>query len=161
MTTIHYRVTRPAIKDPDEALPIRLDWFEFCVNAWRPNERFEQGEVVRPEVGTGFAYQAQNLGTSAMRRPRWPLSIGSTVIDGSITWICIDADTNGINTLEAPSAYSEPAGLTIGSLAVEEACKLVAIYSEGELDKDYSAVFTVTLNGLTRIARQLVQVRKR
>lgn len=158
---LHYRVTRPALKDPDEVMPIRLDWYKFCANIAERNERYDLGEVVRPETPTGFAYQAQNTGVTASRKPRWPLVLTQTILDGSVTWLCIEAETNGLNTLETPTAYSDPPGLTIGSLVVEEACKLSCTYADGLLDQDYAAVFTVTLNGLIRIARQLVQVRRR
>jgi hypothetical protein len=159
--SMNYRVTRTAIKDPDEAMPVKLNWFKFCFNSWEPNELYMQGEIVRPEMGTGFAYQAAGDGTTGSRRPRWPLTIGQTVTDGSIVWTCLTGDTNGINPIESPSAFSEPAGLTIGSLAVEESYKLLATYSGGVIDTDYAAVFTVILNGLPRVARQLVQIRKR
>lgn len=159
--TVYYRVTKRAVKDPDEQMPVRLNWFEFCANRWQANEYVNLDQVIRPESGTGFAYQAQNDGTTGSRRPRWPVALDGVVTDGSVQWKCIAADTNGLNPLVNPTAVSEPAGLTIGGISVEESTKLLATYSGGVDGQDYAAVFTVTLNGLSRVARQLVQVRKR
>lgn len=151
----------PVTKDPAESLPVELSWFNLCANFWRPNEQFGASEYVRPNVATGFAYQAGGAGTSAQREPRWPTTLAATVSDGSITWTCTAASANGLNALSSPSAVSDPTGLTIGSLSISETAKILATYSSGVDGQDYDAVFTVTLNGATRIARQTVHVRRR
>lgn len=148
-------------KDPTESLPVELNWFNLCANFWRANEQYGAAEFIRPNVATGFSYQASGAGTSGSKEPRWPTTLALTVTDGSITWTCTAASANGLNALSAPSGVSDPTGLTIGSVAVSETAKVLATYSGGTDGQNYDAVFTVTLNAVTRIARQTVQVRKR
>ena len=42
--------------------------------------------------GNGYIYEAPNGGVTGLVAPIWPTSIGSTVIDGSITWSCAGVD---------------------------------------------------------------------
>jgi hypothetical protein len=155
-----YRFDEHPGKDPDETLLVSLDLFDMCANFWAPNEQFGTGEYVRPNKATGFSYECTTAGTSAAREPVWPTTISATKVDGSITWTCRAASSNGVNAVSSPSATSEPTGLTIGSVAASESTKINATYSGGVDGESYDAVFTFTLNGVTRIARQKVPVRK-
>lgn len=143
-------------KDPDETLKLVLDWFQECAKFWRPNELYGAGETVRPTVPTGFAYSA-TAGTTGGREPRWPVALGDTVVDGSVTWEAIAADGNGVNEL-SDEVVTPPDGIS-AAVAVSEGTKLAVEYSGGTLDEDYDVVFSVTLDGVTRIARQTVEVR--
>jgi hypothetical protein len=151
----------PVEKDPAESLPVELQWFNLCANFWRANEQYGAAEYVRPNVATGFAYQASGAGTSGAREPRWPTTLALTVVDGSITWTCTTASANGLNALSAPSGVSDPTGITISSVSVSESTKVLATYAGGTDGQDYDAVFTVTLNGVSRVARQTINVRRR
>jgi hypothetical protein len=51
--------------------------------------------------------------------------------------------------------------VTIAAVSVEEYTNILATYSGGGLDQDYDATFTFTLNGVTRVARQRVSIRKK
>ena len=155
-----YRIPDDALKDAAEALPVEINFYDLCANKWRPNEQYGASEYVRPNTPTGFAYQASG-GTSGTREPKWPTTLTQTVVDGSITWTCSVAGANGLNAISSPSAASDPTGLTIAAPSVSETAKLTTTYSSGTLDQDYDAVFTFTLQGVTRVARQLVKVRKR
>lgn len=42
-----------------------------------------------PTVGNGFYYKATAGGTTGSSQPAWPVVIGTTVVDGSVTWTCI------------------------------------------------------------------------
>lgn len=148
------------IKDPAESLPVTLDLYNLCANFWRPNEQYALNEYIRPTRGRGFSYQA-TAGTSAGREPVWPTTLAATVVDGSITWTTSAAGSNGLNAVSSPSGTSDPTGLTIGSVSASESTKILATYAGGTEGQDYDAVFTFTLNGVTRVARQTVQVRKR
>jgi hypothetical protein len=148
-------------KDPAESMDVVLDLAQWCSNFWVPNEQFATNEYARPNTPTGFSYQATTGGTSGAREPRWPTTLGATVNDGSIVWTCAVAAANGYNAVTAPSAVSEPAGLTIGSVSASETTKILATYSGGTHGYDYAAVFAFTLRGISRVARQLVQVRRR
>lgn len=155
-------VTFPdALKDPAEDLKVTLSLFRYCASFWRPNESYDLSEFVRPNKATGFAYQATAAGLSSAREPTWPRTLAATVVDGSVTWTCAAASTNGLNAITSPSAVSEPTGLTIASVSVSESTKILATYSGGTLDQDYDAVFTFTLNSVPRVARQRVLIRKR
>jgi len=163
MADIPYRFEDHPGKDPAESIPIELDWFSYCANFWRANEVVTSSEFVRPNTrrATGFSYEATAAGTTSNREPVWPTIIGLMVVDGSVTWTCRAAGTNGLNVLSAPSAVSEPTGLTISSISAAENTKVRATYVGGTLDQDYDAVFTVIINGVPRVGRQRVMVRKR
>jgi hypothetical protein len=150
----------PITKDAAESKSVELNFFRWCANYWRPNEQFQGSETIRPLTATGFAYQADG-GTSGAKEPRWPTALGGTVTDGAITWTCIAASTNGINALSSPSCTSDPTGVTVSAVSASESTKILATYAGGSLGQDYEAVFGFTLNGVPRIARQLVQIRKR
>lgn len=154
--------TFPAIdKDPAETRKVELNLFGKCANFWRPNEAFALNEHIRPTNSTGYSYEATTGGVSGAVEPVWPKAIGATVVDGSVTWTCRAADANGLNAITSPSGASDPTGLTISGVAVSESVKILATYAGGTLHKQYDAVFSFTLNGVTRIARQTVRIRKR
>jgi hypothetical protein len=157
-----YRFDDTPEKDPGESMDVVLDLSPWCAIRWLPGDDHAQSDYVLPSSPTGFAYQAGNAGRTGSREPRWPTVNGATVVDGSITWAAVaNPGTNGLNAISAPSAVSEPSGLTISSVAVSESRKIAATYAGGVHGMDYAAVFTFTLRGLTRVARQLVPVRRR
>jgi hypothetical protein len=151
----------PVTKDPAESRVVELELFNKSANFWRPNEQYQANEYIRPNTATGFAYQTTTGGTSGLREPRWPTVNGATIGDGSVIWTATAAGANGLNPVSSPSAVSSPTGLTIGSVAVSETTKILATYSSGIIGQDYDAIFTFTLNGVTRIARQTVRIRYR
>lgn len=151
---------KPATKDPGESFQVTLNLFRMCANYWRANEQYQTNEFIRPNKPTGFSYQAQGAGTSGGREPNWPKTLSATVADGSLTWITTAAAANGVNPITSPSATADT-GLTVGSVVASESTKILATYSSGNDGQDYDAVFTFTLNGVARVARQTVKVRKR
>lgn len=154
-------VFRTVKKDADESKKVSLSLYKWCANFRRSNEQYSANEFSRPTRGTGYSYECTSAGTTGVREPIWPTVIDEIIQDGSVTWTCRAADVNGLNAISNPIAASDPAGLTIEDVSVEESTKILATYSGGTLDQDYEAIFTFTLNGVTRIARQLVQIRKR
>lgn len=147
--------------DPAETRKVELELFGKCANFWRSNQQYDLTETIRPTRPTGYAYQASSAGTSGAREPVWPTALAGTVADGSVIWTCVAAGSNGVSAISAPSAVSDPVGLTIGSVSASESTKILASYSGGSLGQDYDAVFTFTLNGVSRVARQRVLIRKR
>lgn len=150
----------PVEVDPAGGRKVVLDLFEQCANFWLPNEQFSVAEFVRPPTATGFSYECTSAGTSAARAPLWPRTIGVTVADGSVVWTCRAAGDNGVSVISGLSAVSDPIGLTISGLSVNESTKILATYSGVALGQDYDAVYTFALNGVTRVARQAVLGRK-
>jgi len=150
-----------ALKDPGAGKKVELNLFTYCANYWRPNELVQVGEFYRPTRPTGYSYEVTTAGTFGAREPVWPTSEGGTVPSGSAVLTCRAAGANGLNAISDVSATSDPTGLTISDVSVSETAKILATYSGGTLGQDYDAVFTYTLNGVTRVARQTVKIRKR
>jgi hypothetical protein len=148
----------PVTKDPAGARKVVLDLFSICANFWRPNEEYSEGEFIRPNRANGFSCECTTAGTAGAREPTWPTTVGSTVTSGSATFTCRAASTNGLSAITSPSASSD---LTVSDVSVEESTKILATYAVGGTDgEDYDVVFSFTLDGVTRIARQTVRVRK-
>src|SRR5205807_2667273 len=56
---------------------------------WKANTVYQAGEVVTPNNGTtgnGHLYVCTVAGTSGATQPAFPISDGSTVTDGTVTW---------------------------------------------------------------------------
>lgn len=155
-----YRIQDHPGLDPGESFKVIIDLYGMCANFWRGNEQFGTTEYIRPTHANGYSYECTTAGTSGSREPIWPKTIGATVQDGSVTWTCRAAADNGLNAITNPSAASDPTGLTIASVTASESTKILATYSGGTVGQQFDAVYTFTLNGVTRVARQRVKVRK-
>ena len=59
------------------------------LQVWALGKPFYEGAVVFPSTANGFYYTATNSGTTGGTEV-WPTTIGSTVPDGGITWVCRD-----------------------------------------------------------------------
>ncbi len=57
-------------------------------SAWQASQAYVVGDIVRPSTGNGFVYKAIAGGTSAGGEPTWPTTIGTTVVDNGVTWLC-------------------------------------------------------------------------
>lgn len=156
-----YRIQPEALKDPGESLKVSIDLYDLCAVVWRPNEDYSSGEFIRPLVPNGFSYEVTTGGRSGASPPRFPTTIGNTVPSGSAILTCRASSAGGVNPITSPSASSDPTGLTVNSVAAAESHKITATYVGGTEGQDYDVVYSFTLDGVTRIARQKVQVRKR
>lgn len=147
-------------KDPSGQRKVELNFYRWCANTWRANEEVGSGEFFRPSRPNGFSYEVTAAGLTGAREPTWPSTIGQTVQSGSAVFTSRAAGANGLNAISGEGAVSSPTGLTI-ALSVSEYVKIIATYGVGGSEgQDFEAVYSFTLDGITRIARQIVRVRK-
>ncbi len=82
------------------------------VTTWQASNYYVASRVVKPTTANGYYYQAGGNGQSGSSEPTWPTTLAATVIDGGITWTCIDdTDPGGWPTI-APAAALLPMVLT-------------------------------------------------
>lgn len=55
----------------------------------------------------GFRYRPSVLGTTAGGEPAWPTTIGGTVVDGTVTWVCDGPDVIGSTNITVPTISEE------------------------------------------------------
>ena len=59
-------------------------------SAWVGSTNYTIGNRVVPTVANGYYYEVTtDAGSSSGTQPTWPISIGTTVVDGGITWTCM------------------------------------------------------------------------
>jgi Ca2+-binding RTX toxin-like protein len=87
-------------------------------STWLANTSYTSGDYAVKTSANGFYYKALNSGTShATTEPSWPTAVGSTVVDGSVTWVC--AGTAPIlagNTQYALGDFVRDASGTLGTM---------------------------------------------
>ena len=60
-------------------------------SAWVTATNYALGNRVIPTVANGFYYEVTaDAGSSGGTEPTWPTTIGDTVVDGGITWTCMN-----------------------------------------------------------------------
>ena len=84
-------------KRSEEAELLAFEWFPLIANYWRPGVVYAVDTPVRPTTPTGFAYKRLGGGTSDAEEPSWPTVLGGTVEDGSGSWECVAAASNGVS----------------------------------------------------------------
>ena len=55
---------------------------------WAAATGYTVGELRRPTAGNGFVYRVAAAGVSAAGEPAWPTVLGTSVVDGGVTWTC-------------------------------------------------------------------------
>ena len=82
------------------------------VTTWQASTYYVISRVVKPTVTNGFYYQTNGNGKTGITEPTWPTTLGNTVVDNEVTWICIADDDPGGWPLTAPTASQLPMVLT-------------------------------------------------
>lgn len=82
---------------------------------WTATTAYALGYMVEPATPNGFRYTVTVAGTSAASEPTWPTSgIGSTVVDGTVTWALSSATHEPTEIKLASTAGGLP-GATAGA----------------------------------------------
>lgn len=67
---------------------------------------YNVGEIVRPTSGNLYVYRCAVAGTSGGSAPTWPTVVGTTVTDGTVTWVC--AGTAVVKFTSDPAVWTAP-----------------------------------------------------
>lgn len=57
------------------------------IPVWSASTAYAVGIDREPTVSNGYRYEVTVAGTTGATQPTWPTAIGSTVTDGTVTWI--------------------------------------------------------------------------
>lgn len=76
--------------------------------SWAATTSYAVGAIVRATAvqDFGLVFRCSTAGTSGSTQPAWPTLIGSTTVDGSVTWTAISAVYEDLSVL-APNAIIE------------------------------------------------------
>lgn len=62
------------------------------VAAWSSGETIPYYSTIKPTVFNGRTYATHGGGVTGSTEPTWPTTPGATVVDGTVTWICVAID---------------------------------------------------------------------
>ncbi len=93
------------------------------IKIWKPSTAYtaDSNGYAYPTVLNGYVYQANAAGTTGTTEPTWPLTIGGTVTDGSVTWTNAGAQPSWIiknETFVMPSGYTDSSCLSTGGCTI-------------------------------------------
>jgi hypothetical protein len=89
-TTLHY-LCQVRNTSPTYAMPVTPEIFYSEI--WAVNTAYLADDIRVPTTANGYHYRVTVAGTShAATEPTWPTTIGTTVTDGTVTWICAGRD---------------------------------------------------------------------
>jgi lambda family phage minor tail protein L len=65
----------------------------MAYTAWQASTSYAVGAIVRATTtqASGLVFRCTIAGTSASTQPAWPTDIGSTIVDGGVTWAAISS----------------------------------------------------------------------
>lgn len=106
-------------KTPTEIKDFGFSWARETFRFWRAGAEFGSGIRARPTVANGFEYQSSGGQSSGKKEPRWPTTLGATIVDGSITWTCVALSTDGLwRYIQTSTWTAEDAGIVVDSSAM-------------------------------------------
>jgi lambda family phage minor tail protein L len=88
----------------------------MAYTSWASSTAYSVGAVRRATTlqASGLVFQCIDAGTSGSTQPAWPTDIGSTVVDGTVTWKAVSSVYEDLSVL-APSAIIELFELTLNT----------------------------------------------
>lgn len=131
-----------------------VTWTFTAANSWatpRANSTaYTAGQIVRPATGNGYVYQAVVGGTSGGSIPTYPTTIGQTVTDGGVTWVCLGRGLYRFDAADpswSASTITARYAVIIDDTPSTSATKpLIAYIDFGADVVSTSGTFTVTLD---------------
>lgn len=66
--------------------------FENSVKTWQNNKQILLGSYIKPTVSNNRFYKCTIEGVTGLTEPSWSDVIGSIIIDGSVTWECLEIE---------------------------------------------------------------------
>lgn len=124
-------------QDPSETLDYSVDFESHCARYREPNTDYSTSTKVRPVRSTGFQYNASTGGRTGTDEPRWPKTVGGTVVDGSVTWTCEALASSSLQrTVSGTPTWTADTGVTVASQSVS-GTKGTALLSGGTEGQRY------------------------
>jgi hypothetical protein len=77
-------------------------------NAWVTND-YDAGDIVVPTTANDYRYRCTVAGTAGGVEPVWPTVVGTTIVDGGVTWICEGSDVVVTTQQYVPTATESSA----------------------------------------------------
>lgn len=95
-----------------------IDWAGFLANYWQRGGLVAANAVIRPTNPTGFQLATVLGGQSGSTEPVCPTTIGQTVQDGSVLWVCQAVDTTSLYATVASVTWAPATGITVTTQSV-------------------------------------------
>ncbi len=116
---------------------------------WTTLTAYVQGQVVRPTAGNGHLYRCIVAGTTAAGQPAWPTTVGTTVVDGTVTWEECGAGITVLGAASpswASSTISNAAKAVIFDNTPASSKPLIALIDFGGTPSSTNGTFQVTID---------------
>jgi hypothetical protein len=129
--------TEPILeKDPAETLDYSVDFERHCARIREPNRDYALNVRVRPARPTGLQYVASVAGRSGANEPRWPTTVGGTVVDGSITWTAEVVSASSLIRTLSGASWTADTGVTVSTQTISGSVAS-CLLSSGKLGQSY------------------------
>lgn len=135
-------------QDPAETLDYSIEFAGHCARLREPDSDYSTGTRVRPARATGFQYNASTGGRTGTTEPRWPTTVGGTVVDGSVTWTAEAVSTTSLRRTLISASWAGDTGLSVGTPSTS-GTKSTALISGGTLGQRYLVRVTGTCSDTT------------
>lgn len=148
-------------KDPGDKLDYGVNFEPSLANVWKAGTTYATTSRIRPNRSTGYEYECTTAGQSANREPSdWPIVIGATKTDGSVTWTCRALSTSSLRTTVASVTWNADTGITVSGQTLTG--QIAAAYIEGGTDgEDYTVLIKATMaDGTSTTAVCILSVRR-